>query len=644
MPALSYAKWDTLVTDDEDDEPVAAVRDRRAVVPAEPSKDADGPGPKEVRVTYDPSVKGAPATATPTPDDDRIFSGADGAAAAGLAADLDNLEHWPNDAIRNAEAELRRQLETESPLFLKWMRLKREIFRRSSAAKPTADSKGGRGRNTRKGDRSRGAGGGSPLAPGPGRTSLDPARPSPRFPGWMIAGGGLDVTILDGPEAASEAQRLVADSRVFVWRRSGLCFPVERLGLDNPEAGSHKFQANLCRRTDRKFVYFNAGRFEHGPYDPDALTRDFVPMTLNVEMALDELRRRHKKQPPHDNGKLGRSEESSVSGWAPATFLERGTEIPYLFQIVLETLPPEMAHKFSRLPAKVRPPNGRLRGLPGGGLDDTLAVGRPECPGLLDALVEGVPWARLAPIAQAGAWGGLEQAGLMLSGRDTLTPLHMDRNNVIFMQLRGAKRWFLFGPEQSTNLYPFPAMHPVDPLSRVDFDVDWLTSRWPRTAKARGATVVLEQGDVLVMPQGVWHHVHSLEEENVSMNFNFGLHAGEATGLVDGPKVRIGKLPTSRRAAALWELAKTAEGVMGEAVGPMCASSSLCGAHAAASSPESWPSAAPEPLLKLLHNCLGDGKGGKPVMDPAEYVREYFDPLRFVGLPLRGTGTNPQSK
>ena len=45
---------------------------------------------------------------------------------------------------------------------------------------------------------------------------------------------------------------------------------------------------------------------------------------------------------------------------------------------------------------------------------------------------------------------------------------------------------------------------------------------WPAGAEAE-----LEAGDVLVMPQGVWHQVHSLEAHNLSVNLLFAKAANE---------------------------------------------------------------------------------------------------------------------
>merc|ERR1712216_566798 len=94
----------------------------------------------------------------------------------------------------------------------------------------------------------------------------------------------------------------------------------------------------------------------------------------------------------------------------------------------------------------------------------------------------------------------------------------------IFLQLRGRKSFLLFPPLLgAASLAPFPLAHPRDRSARVRLDRPPHVARWPHLAQAQGAglRVLLEPGDGLFLPYGWWHHVESLDQENVSVNFWF---------------------------------------------------------------------------------------------------------------------------
>lgn len=82
--------------------------------------------------------------------------------------------------------------------------------------------------------------------------------------------------------------------------------------------------------------------------------------------------------------------------------------------------------------------------------------------------------------------------------------------------------------------------------------------RWPRLPSAQGRDLVLEAGEALLLPQGTWHHVQSLDVENVSLSLLFA-----ADRIDGGLECRAGRVPLPRRPAALAELAKAAEAYVG---------------------------------------------------------------------------------
>ena len=125
-------------------------------------------------------------------------------------------------------------------------------------------------------------------------------------------------------------------------------------------------------------------------------------------------------------------------------------------------------------------------------------------------------------LAAMGKFGELSQNQLFVSFRDFLTAVHYDQQHNLYLQLRGCKKFLLFDVTCAPALYPYPVHHSLDRKARVDLEHPDLTG-WPR-AKAlagRGIEAVLEPGDVLFLPMSWFHHVHSVGEENVSLNFWF---------------------------------------------------------------------------------------------------------------------------
>ncbi|CAK9044854.1 Hypoxia-inducible factor 1-alpha inhibitor (Hypoxia-inducible factor asparagine hydroxylase) [Durusdinium trenchii] len=128
-------------------------------------------------------------------------------------------------------------------------------------------------------------------------------------------------------------------------------------------------------------------------------------------------------------------------------------------------------------------------------------------------------------MAQMGSFGELSRNQLFVSFKDFLTASHYDQQHNLYLQLRGSKKFLLFDVTCAPALYTYPVHHSLDRKARVDLeslDPNQL-EQWPR-AKAlagRGIEAVLSQGDVLFLPMSWFHHVHSLGEENVSLNYWF---------------------------------------------------------------------------------------------------------------------------
>jgi hypothetical protein len=94
----------------------------------------------------------------------------------------------------------------------------------------------------------------------------------------------------------------------------------------------------------------------------------------------------------------------------------------------------------------------------------------------------------------------------------TVTPLHHDIENVLFVQIRGVKRFRLISPYQSHRVY-----NDVSVYSEVDAAQPDLI-RHPRFAGVHQLETLVRPGEALLIPVGWWHHVESLEK-SISLSF-----------------------------------------------------------------------------------------------------------------------------
>lgn len=107
-------------------------------------------------------------------------------------------------------------------------------------------------------------------------------------------------------------------------------------------------------------------------------------------------------------------------------------------------------------------------------------------------------------------------------GNRTVAPTHWDMSNNLAICVAGHRRFTLFPPDQTSNLYPGPIdptpagqiVSMVDPAA-PDFE------RYPRFAQAlqAGEVAELEPGDVLIYPALWWHQVEALDDFNVLINY-----------------------------------------------------------------------------------------------------------------------------
>lgn len=99
---------------------------------------------------------------------------------------------------------------------------------------------------------------------------------------------------------------------------------------------------------------------------------------------------------------------------------------------------------------------------------------------------------------------------------------HFDLQDNVACVVAGRRRFTLFPPEQTKNLYLGPLEKTLagPPISMVRFhEAD--TQKYPRFEEAmKSAQVaVLDPGDALFIPYMWWHHVESLESFNMLVNY-----------------------------------------------------------------------------------------------------------------------------
>lgn len=107
-------------------------------------------------------------------------------------------------------------------------------------------------------------------------------------------------------------------------------------------------------------------------------------------------------------------------------------------------------------------------------------------------------------------------------GNEGIVSAHYDGADNIACVVAGRRRFVLFPPDQTGNLYPGPLnFTPAGaPTSMVDLNEPDL-ERYPyfKIALANAYSVELEPGDAIFIPMLWWHHVESLEKVNALMNY-----------------------------------------------------------------------------------------------------------------------------
>ena len=116
------------------------------------------------------------------------------------------------------------------------------------------------------------------------------------------------------------------------------------------------------------------------------------------------------------------------------------------------------------------------------------------------------------------------------AGNHIVVPAHFDDADNLACVVAGKRRFTLFPPEQAANLYigPLDFTPAGAPVSLVDITQPDLV-RFPRyqQAMANAQQAELSPGDVLFIPALWWHHVESLSDVNMLINYWWGGSLGD---------------------------------------------------------------------------------------------------------------------
>ncbi len=138
-------------------------------------------------------------------------------------------------------------------------------------------------------------------------------------------------------------------------------------------------------------------------------------------------------------------------------------------------------------------------------------------------------------------------------GNTSRVSTHYDASNNIAAVVSGQRRFVLFPPEQTRNLYVGPLENTIagQPTSMVDLAAPDLV-RYPRFSTALEAmqVAVLEPGDALFVPSLWWHDVSATGPLNVLVNYWWGQAADSSPfGALMHAILAVRDLPVGERAA-----------------------------------------------------------------------------------------------
>ena len=112
---------------------------------------------------------------------------------------------------------------------------------------------------------------------------------------------------------------------------------------------------------------------------------------------------------------------------------------------------------------------------------------------------------------------------LWMGPAGSVTPIHHDFTDNLFVQVQGKKRVILYEPDPDAAFYRLPfrsgngrsSWH----VSRVGSADSVDIETHPLFQQARAFEALMDPGDILFIPNFYWHEVHSLDSPSISLSY-----------------------------------------------------------------------------------------------------------------------------
>lgn len=107
---------------------------------------------------------------------------------------------------------------------------------------------------------------------------------------------------------------------------------------------------------------------------------------------------------------------------------------------------------------------------------------------------------------------------MFIGGKGTITPLHNEISNNIYVQISGQKKWILYPPTDNLLLNPRTERRQYCFSNLNPYNIH--DPQYPLQKYARKIEIVLNPGDVLRIPPFYWHYIENMSN-SISVSYKF---------------------------------------------------------------------------------------------------------------------------